>query len=227
MENTNIIENNLIDENINKEELLKLSIDEYKSKLNKKVKEMNKEELKIYNEIKLKKKNSEYKENKILDNITNNEIKFQENESNENEFIKLESLKNKFPEVFENIQYDKQMTKETLDTKHKLAMKIIEEKHSHHVAFSLFIMMTKATENISSEYLSYDGLNGLTETTCEMKDEITDVLKEMIDTGELPVEALTPKMRLALIMSGAVIKTIEKNNSKNDVLNAAEDIETN
>lgn len=227
MENTNIIENNLIDENINKEELLKLSIDEYKSKLNKKVKEMNKEELKIYNEIKLKKKHSEYKENKILDNITNNEIKFQENESNENEFIKLESLKNKFPEVFENIQYDKQMTKETLDTKHKLAMKIIEEKHSHHVAFSLFIMMTKATENISSEYLSYDGLNGLTETTCEMKDEITDVLKEMIDTGELPVEALTPKMRLALIMSGAVIKTIEKNNSKNGVSNAAEDIETN
>lgn len=227
MENTNIIENNLIDENIDKDELLKLSIDEYKSKLNKKVKEMNKEELKIYNEIKLKKKHSDYKENKILDNITNNEIKFQENESNENEFIKLESLKNKFPEVFENIQYDKQMTKETLDTKHKLAMKIIEEKHSHHVAFSLFIMITKATENISSEYLSYDGLNGLTETTCEMKDEITDVLKEMIDTGELPVEALTPKMRLALIMSGAVIKTIEKNNSKNGVSNAAEDIETN
>lgn len=217
----NILEEN---NNLNEEELLKLSIEEYKNKINKKVKDMNKDELNIYNKIKLKKKQDEFinlnidKEKKLEKNIEKNNITFKEDESNEESYIKLESLKNKFPEVFENIKYDKQMTKETLDTKHKLAMKLIEEKHSHHVAFSLFIMLTKATENVSDQYLNYKGLNGLTENTCEMKDEITDILKEMIDTGELPVEALTPKMRLAMIMSGCVIKTIEKNSIKNDVV---------
>ena len=226
--NENILEEN---NNLNEEELLKLSIEEFKNKLGKKVKDMNKDELNIYNKIKLQKKQDEFinlnidKEKKLINNIEKNNEKFKENESNENSFIKLESLKNKFPDIFENITYDKQMTKETLETKHKIAMKLIEEKHSHHVAFSVFIMLTKCSENISEQYLNYKGLNGLTETTCEMKDEITDILKEMIDTGELPVEALTPSMRLAMIMSGCVIKTIEKNSIKNDVVESSKDSE--
>lgn len=211
-------ENKTVDQNLELKEdeieNIKLTPDEYKLSINKKVKDMDSNELNIYNKLKLKKKQESFinidKEKKII----NNDL-FNEDESNEESFIRLESLKIKFPELFENIQYDKQMTKNTLDGKHKLIMKLIEDKHSHHVAFSLFIMMTKASENITGQYLNYDGLNGLTESTCEMKDEITDILKEMIDTGELPVEALTPKMRLAMIMSGCIIKTIEKNNSKN------------
>ena len=48
-----------------------------------------------------------------------------------------------------------------------------------------------------------------------MKSEITDILKEMVSNGEIPVEMLTPQLRLLMVMSGVVVQTIEQNRAKN------------
>ena len=37
----------------------------------------------------------------------------------------------------------------------------------------------------------------------------------MVSNGEIPVEMLTPQLRLLMVMSGVVVQTIEQNRAKN------------
>ena len=131
-------------------------------------------------------------------------------------YVKLELLKSKFKDL--DIEINKNMSRETLQVKYNLAMTMIETKHADTVAYSVFLLLNKCVERTADNYFHTDILNGLSDNVNEMRSEITEILKEMVESGEIPIEMLTPQLRLLMIMSGVVIQTIEKNTAKKKAL---------
>ena len=127
-------------------------------------------------------------------------------------FIKLSVLKSKFPDI--DCEIDKNMSLETLKVKYKLFMTTLETKHADGVAFSVFLLLNKGVERGAEHFFNTDMLDGLSNNVVGMKDEICEILKEMIEEGDIDTSFLTPQLRLAMVMSGVVINTIEKNTAK-------------
>ncbi len=105
------------------------------------------------------------------------------------------------------------MSLSALNQKKDLIMKVITDKHSHSVVFETLLLGCRSVER-TANYFNQDFLDGFADNTSEMKDDIIPILKEMIDLGEIDTSMLTPQLRLAIVMSSVVVKTIEKNNDK-------------
>lgn len=208
---------------------------EFKKHLNKPIKEFDEEESKFYKRLQKREqlKKKEEKEEKIklektrsifdIDQHEQNEqsrskkeiIEIDSNLTEEDLFIQLETLKTKFPDIGQNIEINKNMSLDSLKMKYKLFMTLIEQKHADSVAFNVFLLLNKCVERTAEGYFNTDCLNGLGDNVLSMKSEITDILKEMVSSGEIPVEMLTPQLRLLMVMSGIVVQTIEQNRAKN------------
>jgi len=204
---------------------------EFKKHIDKPIKEFNEEESKFYKRLQkreqLKKKEEKeetIKKQKIAsifddpneqDQSKKEIIQVDSNLTEEDLYIQLETLKSKFPDIGENIEINKNMSLESLKMKYKLMMTLIEQKHADSVAFNIFLLMNKVVERTTEGYFNSNCLNGLGDNVLSMKSEITDILKEMVSSGEIPVEMLTPQLRLLMVMSGVVVQTIEQNRAKN------------
>jgi len=191
----------------------------YKKRLNKKLSEMTPDEKKRYNALSQKKKRSKEKEEHV------EEINTEEIEKQKTLYNSLYVLKQKFPENTDNIHIDPDMSYETLNQKKDLMMKIITDKHSHTLVFNTLLLGCRSVER-GLNYFEVECLDGLSETTEEMKDDITPILKEMIDLGEIDTSMLTPQLRLGILMSTAIVKTIEKNNDKKKNKNVVDALDT-
>ena len=203
---------------------------EFKKHINKPVKDFDEEESKFYKRLQKREqlKKKEEKEETIkkekISSIFDEPVVTQEkkeiiqvdnNLTEEDLYIQLETLKSKFPDIGENIEIHKNMSLQSLKMKYKLMMTLIEQKHADSVAFNIFLLMNKVVERTADSYFNTDCLNGLGDNVLTMKTEITDILKEMVSNGEIPVEMLTPQLRLLMVMSGVVVQTIEQNRAKN------------
>lgn len=192
---------------------------EYKKRLNKKLSEMTPDEKKRYNALSQKKKRSKEKEEQV------EEINTEEIEKQKTLYNSLYVLKQKFPENTENIHIDPDMSYETLNQKKDLIMKIITDKHSHNLVFNTLLLGCRSVER-GLNYFEVECLDGLSETTEDMKDDIVPILKEMVDLGEIDTSMLTPQLRLGILMSTAIVKTIEKNNDKKKNKNVVDALDT-
>lgn len=192
---------------------------EYKKRLNKKLSEMTPDEKKRYNALSQKKKRSKEKEEQV------EEINTEEIEKQKTLYNSLYVLKQKFPENTENIHIDPEMSYETLNQKKDLIMKIITDKHSHNLVFNTLLLGCRSVER-GLNYFEVECLDGLADTTEDMKDDIVPILKEMVDLGEIDTSMLTPQLRLGILMSTAIVKTIEKNNDKKKNKNVVDALDT-
>lgn len=203
-------------QNIN-EEIVEDIIDEvetaqqFKKRLGKKISEMTEEEKKKYNSLSQQKKRKQEKDQVI----TNQEqvINKEDEEKKNTLYNQLYVLKQKFPDNTGEIHIDPDMSLSSLSQKKDLIMKVITDKHSHNIVFETLLLGCRSVER-GLNYFDVEAIDGLAETTEEMKDDIVPILKEMIDLGEIDTSMLTPHLRLAIIMSSVVVKTIEKNNDK-------------
>ena len=212
---------------------------DFKKHIGKPIKNMNKEESTFYKRLQkreqLKKKEEKIQQKKKINNsslfdepeekkgdIKNLDLKSNSSNDSKDEeidyYVKLELLKSKFGDTIKDIDINKNMSSETLKTKYNLAMTMIETKHADTVAFSVFLLLNKCVERTADTYFHTDILDGLTDNVSEMRNEITEILKEMVQSGEIPIEMLTPQLRLLMVMSGVVIQTIEKNTAKKKAL---------
>ena len=192
---------------------------EYKKRLNKKLSEMTPDEKKRYNALSQKKKRSKEKEEHV------EEINTEEIEKQKTLYNSLYVLKQKFPENTDNIHIDPDMSYETLNQKKDLIMKIITDKHSHNLVFNTLLLGCRSVER-GLNYFEVECLDGLADTTEDMKDDIVPILKEMVDLGEIDTSMLTPQLRLGILMSTAIVKTIEKNNDKKKNKNVVDALDT-
>ena len=149
----------------------------------------------------------------MQEGVVKEETEKQEEDKQNHLYNQLFVLKQKFPENTENIHIDPDMTITALNQKKDLIMKVITDKHSHNVVFETLLLGCRSVER-TANYFNQDFLDGFTDNTSEMKDDIVPILKEMIDLGEIDTSMLTPQLRLAIVMSSVVVKTIEKNNDK-------------
>jgi len=193
-----------VEENI--DEVENETAQEFKKRIGKKISEMNEEEKKKYNTLSQQKKRKQ-------ENISEEETSKNEEEKQTHLYNQLFVLKQKFPDNTENIIIDPHMSLSALNQKKDLIMKVITDKHSHSVVFETLLLGCRSVER-TANYFNQDFLDGFADNTSEMKDDIIPILKEMIDLGEIDTSMLTPQLRLAIVMSSVVVKTIEKNNDK-------------
>lgn len=198
-----------IEENIEEDE--NETAQEFKKRIGKKISEMNEEEKKKYNTLSQQKKRKQEKVKQ--ENISEEETSKQEIEKQTHLYNQLFVLKQKFPENTENIIIDPCMSLNALSQKKDLIMKVITDKHSHSVVFETLLLGCRSIER-TANYFDQDFLDGFADETSMMKDDIIPILQEMVSLGEIDTSMLTPQLRLAIVMSSVVVKTIERNNDK-------------
>ena len=187
---------------------------EYKKQLGKKISDMSEEEKQKYNALSQKKKRE--KEN-VKKKVEEEEAVTKENNDTRNNlYNQLFVLKNKFPENTKNIIIDPEMTLTALEEKKALILQIITSKNADRVVFQSLLLMCRTAER-GLNYFEVDALDGFNEEVEGSEDDIIPILKEMIDMGEIDTSFLTPQLRLMVVMSGAAVRTMEKNIAKKKV----------
>jgi len=215
LKNQECQENNNVSFSVEEDEIIDDTAQDYKKRLNKKLSEMTADEKKKYNALSQKKKRSKEKEEQV------EEINTEEVEKQNTLYNQLYVLKQKFPDNTQTIHIDPEMSYDTLSQKKDLIMKIITDKHSHTLVFNTLLLGCRSVER-GLHYFDVECLDGLADTTEDMKDDITPILKEMVDLGQIDTTMLTPELRLGILMSTAIVKTIERNNDKKKNQNIVE-----
>ncbi len=218
LKNQECQENNNVSFSVEEDEIIDDTAQDYKKRLNKKLSEMKADEKKKYNALSQKKKRSKEKEEQV------EEINTEEVEKQNTLYNQLYVLKQKFPDNTQTIHIDPEMSYDTLSQKKDLIMKIITDKHSHTLVFNTLLLGCRSVER-GLHYFDVECLDGLADTTEDMKDDITPILKEMVDLGQIDTTMLTPELRLGILMSTAIVKTIEKNNDKKKNQNVVDSLD--
>jgi len=199
-----------------------ISASKYKKSLGKKVSDFTPEEKAKYMSLSQKKKRKKDKEVE--------EIKLtqeQEKENNETKnllYNQLFLLKQKFPDGCKNIHLDPDMSLSVLEEKKGLILKIITDKNAHKIVFESLLLMCRSGER-GLNYFDVDILEGYSDEIASSEDDIVPILKELIDMGSIDTTFLTPELRLLVVMSGAAVRTIEKNMAKKKVPDRVEVVE--
>ncbi len=184
---------------------------EFKKRLNKKISEFSKEEKAYYNTLSQRTKRD--KDKKIEVKKEEENIIINNNAQQNTLYNQLFVLKQKFPDNTKEIHIDKDMSIHVLQEKKDLILQIITQKNSHNVIFETLLLLVRTGER-SLNYFEVEALDGYAENVDKSKEDIIPILKEMIDLGEIDISALTPQLRLMIVMSSVAVKTIEENNDK-------------
>ncbi len=128
----------------------------------------------------------------------------------------LEVLKYKFENV---ITYKPQFSyPETsineLERQKSLFMRLVNEKASVNAVFESLLFVVKGGEKVSNS-LGLIDINGLTEDLNEKRNEIIEILKELVDTGLIDCCELTPELKLIMLLTNLTIARMEKNKTMN------------
>ena len=133
----------------------------------------------------------------------------------------LDCFKLKFKDLNYEWKYNNDSSLEFLKREKSLFLRIIQEEVGTRAIFNLLVVGAKSAERICDS-LGVVDIDGYSGDVANNKDEILTILKDMVDSGLISATALTPEMRLAMIMvslgvNRAEINKIEKGKSKNDV----------
>lgn len=191
-----------------------MSASQYKKLIGKKVSEMSDEEKNKYNALSQRKKRNK---DKIKEEEVKKEIVEKENNELKNTlYNQLFVLKQKFPDGTKNIHIDPDMSSSVLEEKKALILQVITNKNADRVVFQSLLLMCRTGER-GLNYFDCELLDGYSDEVSSSEEDIVPILKEMIDMGEIDTSFLTPQLRLLVVMSGAAVRTMEKNMAKKKV----------
>lgn len=207
-------QNNLIDENIDTplENIENIEDDDltassFKKSLGKKVSEFTEDEKQKYNNLAQKKKRKKEKEI-IVEKET-----IEDDSARNTLYNQLFVLKEKFPDGTKKIHIDPEMSYDILNDKKNLIMKLIGDKNADRVVFQSLLLLCRTGER-GLNYMDVDLLDGFSEEVEATENDVLPILKEMVDMGSIDTTFLTPELRLMIVMSGAAVKTAERNLAK-------------
>ena len=196
---------------------------EYKKRLNKKVSEFTDDEKSHYNKLAGRQKRKNDKEEEITKK--NEEEEKLNDEKKINMYNQLFVLKQKFPDNTNEIHIDKDMSLKILEEKKALILQIITTKNSESVVFETLLLMARSGER-GLNYFGVQALDGYADNVDNQREDIIPILKEMVDLGEIDTSMMTPQLRLMIVMSSVVVKTIEQNNDKKKNQLVADNLDT-
>ncbi len=130
----------------------------------------------------------------------------------------------KFKGVVEYVpKYTAETSLEELERQKKLFLRIVSEKASLNSSFECLLFLCRGVEKVGGSMGVLD-IDGYATDIEDKKDTITEILNEMIDMNMLQVEELTPEIRLAIVMSNALVNRMEVNRAKKKERNITLDI---
>lgn len=97
-----------------------------------------------------------------------------------------------------------------------LYLRLVNESASMGAVFESMLFVSRGAEKISQS-LNIVDIGGLTEDLNDNREEIMNIVKELVDAGQISVAELTPEIKLCMLMTNITIRRLEKNRSKNSV----------
>ena len=109
-----------------------------------------------------------------------------------------------------NWDYSAGSSTQHLRRKKALFLRVLNDQAGTEAIFKLLTIGCSGVERLTYSTGVAD-LNGYSSDVAAQKDEIVPILKTMVDTGQISVAALSPEMRLMMIMASTGIERLEKN----------------
>jgi len=122
----------------------------------------------------------------------------------------LAVLKVKFQGVDFNWTHTPDSSLETLRREKTLFLRIIQDQVCEQSIMRLLVVFGKGAENITSS-LNIADLDGYANDIGNAEDELLPIIRELVDTGVINASALTPEMRMAMVMVSLAVSRGEKN----------------
>lgn len=93
-----------------------------------------------------------------------------------------------------------------------LYLRLVNESASVSAVFEAMCFAVRGGEKVSQS-LNLVNLNGLSDDFNEKREDICDIIKELVDTGQIQIAELTPEIKLIMLMTNITIRRLEKNRS--------------
>jgi len=133
-----------------------------------------------------------------------------EEEQREQLIEDLNVLKVKFKDIDYDWVYNNNSSLELLKREKSMFMRILQDKVGTKAIFNLLIVGSKGAERVCDS-LGLADLEGYSGDVKSSEDEILPILQEMVDTGLISSKALTPEIRLGMVMASLGVNRMEKN----------------
>ena len=123
----------------------------------------------------------------------------------------LEVLKHKFQDITYKPSYSYPETSlETLQRIKNTYIRIISDKAGSSTAFNMIVMGARGMEKITSS-LGVADLDGFSSDIRSKDEEILPIIKEMIDLGIIESTAISPEVKLMLVLGNVAVARMERN----------------
>tara|TARA_B110000208_G_scaffold127727_1_gene155343 strand:+ start:599 stop:1330 length:732 start_codon:yes stop_codon:yes gene_type:complete len=130
----------------------------------------------------------------------------------------LDLLKVKFSQIPFNWNYNLNSSVNHLQRQKALFLRVLNDEAGTDAIFNLLVISSKALEKVA-DASNVANINGYADDVKTNRQEIYPILKNMVDTGALSVEHLSPELRLGMIMTSLAINRLETNKiQKNNFL---------
>jgi len=131
----------------------------------------------------------------------------------------IEVLKMKFRSLDYNWTTNNDSSLEMLKREKSLFLRMIQDKVAEQSLFRLLVVAGKGAEKITDTFKIAD-IDGYSKDIMDAEEEIVPILRELVDTGVISSTALTPEMRLAMVLVGLGVARESKNKVKKNEVDA-------
>lgn len=123
----------------------------------------------------------------------------------------LEVLKHKFKDITYKPSYSYPETSlESLQRIKNTYIRIISDKAGSNTAFNMLVMGARGMEKITNS-LGIADLEGFSSDVRDKDEEIIEIIKEMIDLGIIESTAISPEIKLMLVLGNVAVSRMERN----------------
>ena len=103
-----------------------------------------------------------------------------------------------------------------LSRQKSLFLRLVNESASVSDVIEAMTFGVRGLEKVSNS-LNLVDINGLSEDLSDKREELTEIIKELVDCGQIQIAELTPEIKLVMCLTNIAVRRLEKNRSKNEV----------
>jgi len=122
----------------------------------------------------------------------------------------LDILKLKFTGINFKWNYNNSSSFSVLSRQKALFLRVLNDEAGTEALLKLLVISSSGLEKVAN-ITNVCNLNGYANDVADAREEIYPILKNLVDTGVISVEHLSPEMRLGMVMISLGINRVEKN----------------
>ena len=146
----------------------------------------------------------------VVDEIRTSNPNITEEEQRQMLLQDLDLFKMKFKALDYDWKYTNESSLDLLKREKKLFLRMINDEVGTKAIFNLIVVAGKSAERITDS-LGLVDIEGYSNDLKDNETEIISILKDMVDAGLISATALTPELRLMLILGSVCVNRLELN----------------